>query len=317
MKSSLALVGRASLLAAICAYVSVAYGEVTITGLDGALLDNALIHLGLDDEACDAPQWRVNDRYSRAEQQIRTAVQAYGYYAIDVSASLEFGESCWLASFDVALGEPVRLRDLDISIDGDAQNDPSFVQVVNRTTLQVGEPLEHAAYDQLKRRLLELAQQRGYAEAMFNASQIDVYPADRAADIVLRFDSGPRYTFGEIQFRQDVLQRTFLDGYYEFSRGDPYDRAQLTALYRVLTNSGYFRTVDVRPQTPLADTYEIPVLVELTPANRRAISYGAGFSTDTGPRLRFGRTNRRVNDRGAQSGFSGQLSPVVSEVGYN
>jgi len=317
MSSSLARLGRGSLLAAACAQLSVAHAEVVITGLEDALLDNALIHLGLDDEACDAPQWRVNERYSRAEQQIRTAIQVFGYYSVDMSARLEFGENCWLATFDVALGEPVRLRDVEISISGAAQDDPSFTSVVNRTTLQASEPLQHAAYEQLKRRLLELAQQRGYAEAMFGASRIDVYPLERAADVVLRFSSGPRYTFGEIQFRQDVLEQSFLDGYYEFKRGDPYDRSQLTALYRVLTNSGYFRAVDVRPLEPLADAHEIPVAIELTAANRRAISYGVGFSTDTGPRLRFGRTNRRVNERGAQAGFNGQLSPVISEVGYN
>jgi translocation and assembly module TamA len=42
-----------------------------------------------------------------------------------------------------------------------------------------------------------------------------------------------------------------------------------------------------------------------------------GFSTDTGPRIRFGRNNRRFNDRGHQFGVNAQLSPVVSEVTAN
>ena len=55
----------------------------------------------------------------------------------------------------------------------------------------------------------------------------------------------------------------------------------------------------------------------LTGAARRLITYGVGFSTDTGPRIRFGRNNRRFNDRGHQFGVNAQLSPVVSEVTAN
>ena len=46
-------------------------------------------------------------------------------------------------------------------------------------------------------------------------------------------------------------------------------------------------------------------------------SYGVGFSTDTGPRLRFGRNNLRFNERGHQFGINAQLSPVMSEVTAN
>jgi len=288
-----------------------------MSGLEGVLLDNALIHLSLDEESCEAPEWRVSERFSRADQEIRAALEAFGYYSVEIEERLEFGEACWGASFDIEPGEPVRLRNVDIRIDGAAEDDPSFARILENSILSAGEPLQHAVYDQLKRRFLEVAQQRGYVEAAFSASAIDVFPGQRAADINLHFDSGPRYTFGELRFGQDVLERSLLDGYYEFRRGDPYDRARMTALYAALTNSGYFNAVDVRPEPPDPESKQIPVLVTLTGVRRRAISYGLGFSTDTGPRVRFGRLNRLVNTAGAQSGINGQLSPVVSEISYN
>lgn len=294
-----------------------AEAEVTITGLEGAMLDNALIHLALDEEPCDSPEWRVRERYDRAENELRGALEAYGYYSVGIVESLEFGEACWSASFDVTLGEPVSLRRVEISIDGTASTDPAFTALIEASTLEPGAPLQHAAYEQLKRRLVDLAQQRGYVEASFRASRIDVYPTELVADIELDFDSGPRYRFGEIQVSQEVLDDALIEGYYEFRRGDPYSRARLTELYTALTNSGYFNVIDVRPMTPDREAQEIPISISATGLPRRAISYGLGFSTDTGPRFRFGRIDRRVSSRGTQSGINGQLSPVVSELSYN
>lgn len=304
-------------LAVACGLPSLGWAQASLSGLEGALLDNALIHLSLDEEACDAPEWRIRERFSRADQEIREALEAYGYYSVAIEEQLELGESCWTASFAVDPGDPVRLRDVDVEIGGVAAADPTFARIVESSTLRAGEPLQHAAYDQLKRRLVETAQRRGYVEATFSASAIDVYPRQMAADVTLHLESGPRYVFGDLQFSQDVLDRELLDGYYTFRPGDPYDRERLTELYGALTDSGYFNAIDVRPQPPDAERKEIPVLVTLTGVRRQAISYGLGFSTDTGPRFRFGRVNRRVNARGAQSGINGQLSPVVTEIGYN
>lgn len=309
---------RASVAFAMaCGIPSLAWAQVSLSGLEGVLLDNALIHLSLDEEACDAPEWRIQERFSRADQEIRSALEAFGYYSVTIVEQLELGETCWAASFDVEPGEPVRLRAVDVEIGGSAAGDPIFSRIVESAALEAGEPLQHAAYDQLKRRLVEAAQQRGYVEATFSAGAIDVFPTEGAADVTLHFESGPRYTFGDVQFSQDVLDRDLLDGYYAFQSGDPYDRSRLTELYAALTDSGYFNAIDVRPQPPDAERKEIPVLVTLAGVRRQAISYGLGFSTDTGPRFRFGRVNRRVNTRGAQSGINGQLSPVVSELGYN
>ena len=68
---------------------------------------------------------------------------------------------------------------------------------------------------------------------------------------------------------------------------------------------------------PIAATRTIPIGVTLTSAPRTQTSYGIGYSTDTRPRSRFGRNNRRFNDRGHQFGVNVQLSPVISEVRAN
>lgn len=290
--------------------------ELALVGLDDAERDNVLAYLELDALGCDAEPRRVRQLFQAAPAQISTALQAFGYYEAEIASSLVEGD-CWLATFDIAPGEPVRIRSLELAVLGEAEADPAFRAALAQAGLAVGEPLRHGRYEALKRRLSDLARDRGYAQGRYAASRIDVFPEQRAADIALRFDSGPRYTFGEIDLEQQVLSDLFVRQYIGFQPGDPYLSRQLTALYVVLSDSGYFETVDVRPLPPDPATRTIPVSVALTAAPRRQISYGVGFSSDTGPRLRFGRNNRRWNERGHQFGTNAQLSPVVSEFTVN
>lgn len=309
---------RALLSVALTTMVSApAWPEIEISGLEDPLLANALTHIDLDEEPCDSPDWRVTEQFDRSHDELRVGLEAFGYYGSDIRSSLTFDESCWNAAFDVDPGEPVRIRTVDVSITGDAADDPVFERFLTDLVPASGEVLSHSQYDTLKRGLVEIGQRRGYAEAIYRVSRIDVYPDEYAADISLLFESGPRYRFGEVDVIQNSLAPELLERYFQFSPGDPYDRDRLNSLYGALVDSGYFDSIDVRPSQAVKEAREIPVSVQLTPARRRIRSYGVGYSTDTGPRFRFGRNNRRVNERGAQSGIQGQLSPVISEAVYN
>lgn len=300
-----------------CAFASSADADVTLTGLDEAASANVLAYLDLDDEPCDAPRSRVQSTYQAVREDVASALEPLGFYAVTVTASLDFPEGCWHADIMVEPGEPVRIRNVDIVVDGEAAGDVAFDQALEEAALRPGEPLNHGNYERLKRRWSELALERGYPSSMLIDNRIDIYPDVLAADIALRFDSGMRYAFGDVELVQDILTERLIRAYVPFKTGDLYDSRQLTELYVALTDSGYFQTIDVRPLQADTATMQIPISIALTPAPSRLITYGVGFSTDTGPRLRMGRNNRRWNERGHQFGFNGQLSTVISEATAN
>jgi len=303
--------------AAALVVAGTATADVEIVGVDGPLAANVLAYLDLDEEPCDAPQWRVEQLNSRAPARIRDALEAFGYYEPTVEPGLTFADECWHARFTIAPGEPVRVRTLKLGLTGAAENDAPFVTAFAQAGLTVGAPIDHGAYEQLKRRLSDLARERGYAEARFPEGRIDVYPDEHVADVVLQFDSGPRYAFGSTELTQDVLTEELASSYLTFTEGEPYDARRLVDVYATLSNSGFFRTIDVRPLPPDRATRTIPIGVTLTSAPRVQTSYGIGYSTDTRLRLRFGRNNRRFNEHGHQFGINVQLSPVISEVRAN
>ncbi len=307
--------GTAAVIAMALAHVAAATLEVT--GVEGPIAANVLAYLDLDEEPCEAPRWRVEQLYRAAPSRVAEALQAFGYYEPRITPELTFDDACWHAQFAIALGEPVRIRTLAVTLSGEAESDPPFQTALAEVELAVGAALDHGAYERLKRRWADLARERGYADAQFTTSRIDVYPDQRAADIELTFASGPRYTFGRTDLEQDTLTERLVSSFITFREGEPYDARRLTELYASLADSGYFRTIDVRPLGADPATRSIPVAVTLTSAARMQTSYGVGFSTDTGPRFRFGRNNQRFNERGHQFGINSQLSPVVSEVTAN
>lgn len=308
----------AAALCAVAAFVAPrAHATVEVTGVDGAVAANVLAYINLDEEPCSAPRWRIEQQYRGAPARIGEALQAYGYYEPKIDPSLEFADECWRVVFAIEPGTPVRIRGFDVQLVGDAQRDPEFAAALAESQLQSGAVLQHGAYELLKRRWSDLARDRGYAEAAFVVNRIDVFPAQHAADIALTFDSAVRYTFGRTEFVQDIVTDQLVRSYQGFREGEPYDGRRVTELYVSLADSGYFRNIDVRTLDPDREAHTIPVEIVLSGAARRQISYGVGFSTDTGPRFRFGRNNRRFNERGHQFGVNAQLSPVISEFQAN
>ncbi len=305
--------------AAALGVAAAAVADLEVLGVDGPLAANVLTYLDLDEEPCDAPRFKVEQLHARAPARIRESMQAFGYYEPTIQPTLLFADDCWHARYEISPGEPVRIRTLDVGLTGEAQNDSPFVAALAlaQAELSVGSALDHGAYERLKRRLTDLGRERGYADARFTASRIDVYPEERAADVALHFDSGARYSFGRTELTQDVLTERLASSYLTFNAGEPYDARRLVDVYAALADSGYFRTIDVRPLPADPATRTIPIAVTLTSAPRTTTSYGIGYSTDTQLRLRFGRNNRRFNDHGHQFGINAQLSPVISDARAN
>jgi len=288
--------------------------ETIVAGVDEALLANVLAYLSIDDLECSAGDLSLNQALAEAPGQATVALNAFGYYAPDISLTRTQTEDCWRVEISIDPGQPVRLRDVSITLDGPAAEEPEFQVLRVGTTLVPGAPLRHGEYDALKRNLAGLARNRGYAEADFTVARIDIYPEELAADIELAFASGPRYAVGEVTVNQDELEPAFVNAFHDLVPGVPFDNRLLTSAFLDLNNSGYFAGVDVSALPPDPVTRTIPVEINLTPAAHRLVSYGVGYSTDTGPRFRFGRLVRRFNRRGHQLTLDGQLSPVVSEL---
>ena len=273
------------------------HAELRIPDLDSELARNIRAFVTLDDVPCDAEPWRIRRRFRTLETEAREALRPFGYYSPEIQSNLESGEDCWQATLTVRPGDPVRIRDVDIHIEGAAATDTAFAQV-SRQGLETGAQLRHSNYERLKQDLQVLAADRGYVEATFSTARLDVWPAEAAADVTLRLASGPRYDFGEVRQEQDFVDPELVAGFLDLEEGTPFDGHELIRARTALLNSGYFGRINIVPLYEQAEDGRIPVRVVLSPGTRLEYTIGVGASTDTGPRFRAGFRNNRLNEKG-------------------
>jgi translocation and assembly module TamA len=286
---------------------------VVIEGVDPAVQDNILAYLRLDDEACDAPDWRIRRLYIESEREIREALEVVGYYNATIDKTLERGESCWQANFTVDPGQPVLLRNILIEIDS-AVADAKLQDVTKACALTAGDVFRHSDYDSCRRALTRVAEDRGYFSAEFAERRVDVYPDEFAADVTLRMVTGPRYVFGETMLDQDVLDEDLIRRFVSIAPGEPYDAARLRRLQRDFISSTYFDQVLFTPVPRGEPYFDVPIQVKLTAGKKYQYSAGVGFATDVGPKLRGGILNRRINKAGHQYEGELNLSRVISDI---
>jgi translocation and assembly module TamA len=295
--------------------ISASHAQVMITGVDQSTLDNVLAFLRLDDEPCDAPDWRIRRLFVGAENEIREALEVVGFYSVEIEQRLDRNESCWQANFDITLGRPVVLRTVSIKIQTEGDRDPALDSIVAECGLQPGDTLQHAKHDACRRSIRRAAENRGYFGAEFAARRIDVFPNEYAADITLHFRTGPRYVFGEVTFEQDVLDPELIRRFVTVTPGEPYDAQLVRRMQRHIVGSAYFDQV-VFSRNPRGEPhFDVPITIELTPGKQFQYNAGVGFATDIGPQLRFGVLNRRTNVYGHQVEFETSLSNVISDIG--
>ena len=291
--------------------------SIDISGVDDAIEDNIRAHLSIIREPCDLAEWRERPLLRRAQDETREALRALGYYSPEVVLDFNRSDDCWQLQVRVEPGEPVRVRQILVTLDGQAHEDPAFRELLEDAPLKEGDRLRHDHYEQLRRSLTNLAADRGYLDNRLITRELRVNVEEASADAVIHMDSGPRYHFGTVTLDQDILKPEFLDKFVPFKSGEGYDSRQLIDLQQSLADSGYFSEVRVRTETAARSDDAVPIRVELTPRPRHSYMAGIGASTDIGPRLRLGFENRYANRSGHRYNTEMELSPVRSGVGFN
>ena len=272
--------------------------DLTISGVDRSLERNVRAFATIVAEPCDAEAWLVRRRFRTLEAEVRKALEPFGYYQPGVTTKLTLDEQCWHAEVAIDPGEPVVLRNVDIRIDGPASADPRFQTLRSPPSLAAGNVLRHSDYESVKKALQIRAAGRGYFEAEFSASRMDVWPELGVADIALHFTSGPRYRIGEIRQEQAFIDPAIVLAYVDLEVDAYYDADELARAYRDLSDSAYFGQIEILPDTPNAVDGQVPLKILLQPGNRIEYTIGVGASTDLGPRFRAGFRNNRVNEKG-------------------
>ncbi|HEV7504576.1 MAG TPA: autotransporter assembly complex family protein [Thermoanaerobaculia bacterium] len=285
--------------------------KVEVEGVSRKLAQN--IHSSLSLENADKDELdeeRIRKLHADAPGEIAEALQPFGYYRSNVRSELRQEGDRWIAHYDVDAGPPVKIASVDLQVTGAGKDDPRFQEIAAGFPLRKGEVLYHPDWEKGKKAFEEYAAEQGYLDAAFQANEVRVSMERYQADVVLIYNTGPRYRFGEVRFHQDVLKPELLTGYVKFKRGDPLNVNQVLELQSAISDSPYWGRVEVVTRQDEAKDLEVPIDVNLVPSKPVRFSGGLGYGTDTGPRARGILELRRLNSRGHRA----EIDAIVSGV---
>lgn len=293
-------IGTLLLLFAACAEAET-ITAVEVRGLDEAMTTNVRRQLAIVDSiGRELSPRRLDYLLEEAEAETRRALEPFGYFSPEIRVERADGDAGPVV-VTVVLGEPVKVRDATVAIQGPGADDPALKRAVEAFAPAEGAVFDQVQYELNKALVTRQLADRGYFDADFASRRVEVTRAQQAADIDLRWDSGPRFALGAIRYEQlpkPILRQSLLAQIATWDANTPYDQVRLDRLRESLQRLDYFSGIDIEPQRAEAVGNVVPVKVTLTPAKRSIYTAGLSYGTISGAGVRFGVERRYLNSLG-------------------
>ncbi len=292
-------------LLTLCATGASANIKVSIEGIEGDARANIEARLSVERyrDRDDLDEDTARRLFNRIDGEVKDALRPFGYYEPVVKSDFHAEGKVWHFDIQIEPGIPVRIRELNIRIEGPGADDAAFDPVRKQTLIRSGMVLHHSDYEKVKGELTRAAEANGYLAARLeDKDRMVVDATEHTARINLLLDTGPRYSFGHIEIEQDIIRPRLMQRFLRFREGDPYSSSELLRTRFALDDSLYFSTVDVEPGTPDDRTLTVPIRITAT-RSRWQLALGGGYGTDTQLRGTLGWTDTRLNDRGHRLRF--------------
>lgn len=287
--------------------------QVNVNGLESDIEENVLVYLSVEQERSrkSLNEARLRLLHNKAEKEIRQAMQPFGYFEPSITTTLTKQEQGFVATYDVQPGVPVKIAEVDFQVVGEGSQDS---RITEGFLLKVDTVLNQSDYDKAKQNLLSDTIQRGYLDAKYIHHQLLVDLEANSASIKLHLDTGMKLRFGEVRFNQKKMDPEFLARYVPFNSGDPFSQDALLNLQGQLTDSEYFKRVEVISRRDQISGDRVPIDINLKPNKRNRYRIGLGYSTDTGPRLKLDWKSRRVGRKGHRMHTEFMISEPISSL---
>ena len=273
-----------------------------ISGISGELRSNVQISLSLKqaEDLEEVSVWRLRKMARQARDEVRGALEPFGYYSANVSVRLiepDGKDQPWQAQVEVQPGEPVSVAEARIAISDPARKLEAFEQWLDDWPLPVGSVLRHRPWDEALSELEAIAEAHGFFESRFARRVIRVDPDRGEAALDVDYNAGPRYTIGEIDYGDSGFNTDRMRALTVVEPGAPYTSSEIDRQREVLVETAYFDQVVVEQRRNAdSDTVDLRYNLDKRPPNTYRVL--AGFGTDTGARVQLGWTRHYLSDRG-------------------
>ena len=290
--------------------------ELKVLGLDGDVLKNVraalVLPTGLVKDGKVDVLW-LDHFQEQIPRKVQDALESLGYYKATTTVLREMTpEGIFLVTVKVEVGEPVRVRNVVVRIEGPGEGEAALRNAIEKFPLKKGDILRHDVYEEAKRGIYDLSIGMGYLNGRFSRHDIQVQVNQSSADIDLVYVTGPRYLFGQSNFSgAPGYPQKFLNRNVAFKEGDVFSYEKIWQTQRNLTLADRFSDVRIETDKEKALENRVPVDIKLTPSPEKQVKIGGGYGTDTGPRFSVNYRDKNVLDAGYQWDTGVNISTVL------
>lgn len=232
------------------------------------------------------------------EQEARTIMHAYGYYAGRVESTVDRQAKPPLVTLTLAPGPQYHIRNIPIAYaqpvtHWKAPRDLAAVGLVE------GEPAKAEAVLHAVNAVERSLRDHGYPFAKIGSSRYIVDHEARTLEADLRVEPGRYAPMGPVRVTGTAaIGQKYFDQLRTWRNDQPWSEAALDAYRDALAAQGLFRSVHIRPADEPDAQGRYPVLVEVADAPLRTVSAGLRYDTDRGAGVQGAWEHRSVFDGG-------------------
>ena len=291
--------------------------EVNVEGLPEEQRDAVRATLSLNDYAKrDISPAELRSAFKKADEQIKQALEAFGYYDPTVDKQLTGdAEHGWKAKFVVTPGAPTLVKTERVEVAGDGKDQRRVRNALEGFVPKIGARFDHASYEASKAVIDSSLRGAGYLDAKITRRRVTVRPEDESADVNLGWESGPRYKFGDVRFAGDApFPDGFLREFVPWKEGAYFNSEQVLNLQQRLVDADYFAMVSVQPALDEKKDGTVPIDVLLNRDERTVYSGEVYYSTDFGAGVRLGAERRWLNKKGHKADVQTEYSQRLQEA---
>jgi translocation and assembly module TamA len=245
---------------------------------------------------------------------------AEGYFSATADIQFE-GEERNRIIVTVTPGPRTTVGEVQVEFRGDlagegAEREARRQRLRDSWALQPGAPMRSADWDNAKARLQDDLVELDYAAGRLAESQAVVDAEAARATLKLVLDSGPPFTFGDVEIHGiDIYSEAVVRRMVDLRRGERYSARRLTDLQREIQEGPWFSSVVIEVEPDPAKNELAPVKVTVSERPRQDIGVSVGYGTDDGARAEVAYRHRDLFDRGFDLQSSLRLSQE-QQIGY-
>jgi translocation and assembly module TamA len=221
-------------------------------------------------------------------QEVRDLVATDGYFTPVVRTDVKTVDDRKTVTVSVDPGPRTMVASVSLNFKGAVTTEDRTQENAARFAFSVkeGDPFTESAWDDAKNAALKALRSRRYLGAKIERSQARVNPRTHIADLSVTFDSGPTFTFGDLdvsgvrRYPERIIRNV-----NPIHPGDIYDIARVNELQRQLQNTPYYASVAIDADNDVAKPLETPIHLKVSEYPYNSVRYGVGYATDTGAHI--------------------------------